>query len=271
MIQSIYFDSESYKLAGNLHLVDQSVPTLLLLHGLGFYSFEYERLAPLLTAAGFNCFAFDFRSHGNSQGARGSWILKDLVQDTQNAMNYLEKQGCKRFGIFGNSLGATVAVFAAAVDQRIKSIVASNCATKPSIELFNPFRKALLSVISKLPLPIRINVNYFIPYSLILSDQTLVLKIKQDAKITDARKFNAATYMEMYHWDATQIIKNVHVPILILQGKNDRLQSINQSTMLYEAANEPKKMELIHSGHVPNLENPDQLSKILIEWFKMTL
>jgi alpha-beta hydrolase superfamily lysophospholipase len=125
-MQYHYFNSESYKLAARLYVANQAAPTLLLLHGLGFYSFEYERLAPLLTAGGFNCFTFDFRSHGASQGKRGSWTLNDLVKDTQNAMNYLEKLGYKGFGIFGNSLGATVAVFAAAADQRIKTIVACN-------------------------------------------------------------------------------------------------------------------------------------------------
>ncbi len=268
LMQHLYFNSESYKLAARLYVANQTAPTLLLLHGLGFYSFEYERLAPLLTAGGFNCFAFDFRSHGASQGKRGSWTLSELVKDTQNAINYLEKEGYKDFGVFGNSLGATVAVHAAAADQRIKSIVACNCATKPSIELFSPFRKALLFIISRLPFPIRINLNYFIPYSLILSDKNLIAKIKQDTKIAEARKFNASTYMDMYRWDATKVIKNVHVPIFILHGKKDRFQTINQSTLLYDAANEPKKMEIIDTEHVPELENSVELSEVLIQWFR---
>ncbi|MBU4299158.1 lysophospholipase [Patescibacteria group bacterium] len=109
--------SGDYKLYGKLWVVNKEAPTILLLHGLGFHSFEYEELAPILSENGFNCLAFDFRCHGRSEGKRGYWTLQELVDDAKNAVDYAYNRFNDKIGIFGNSLGAIVAVFAAAQSQ----------------------------------------------------------------------------------------------------------------------------------------------------------
>ena len=57
----------------------------------------------------------------------------------------------------------------------------------------------------------------------------------------------------------------------MLHGKKDKLQPITQSQMLYDAANEPKEFKLIDTGHLPNVEDYDLLSELLIEWFNKTI
>jgi pimeloyl-ACP methyl ester carboxylesterase len=272
MKKQISFESKGLELVGNLYIKDVQSPIILLLHGLGFYSFEYEKLAPLLVLKGFNCLAFDFRSHGASQGKRGQWTLKDLIDDVISAIDYLYSRLQGPLGVFGNSLGATVAVFAAAQDNRIKSVVACNCATKPAETFFTPFRKALFQVFKSLSfLPLRLNVNYFLPYNKILNDPKIIERVKADKLISDARKFSIGTYNEMYQWDATKAVSTLTVPLLIIQSTLDHLQPPTQSEMLFKAANQPKKWALINSGHVPELENPKELSQMLGDWFTQTL
>jgi pimeloyl-ACP methyl ester carboxylesterase len=58
---------------------------------------------------------------------------------------------------------------------------------------------------------------------------------------------------------------------LVLQGRNDRLQPITESKLIHEAAAAPKELLLIDTGHLPNLEDPPQLSRILVDWFGRTL
>ncbi|MGZ5486756.1 MAG: alpha/beta hydrolase [Nitrososphaeraceae archaeon] len=78
-------------LYGKMYFKDKSLPTILLLHGLGFHSFDYEKLAPLLTLHEFNCLALDFSCCGKSEGRRGYWTLKDYVRDA----NCIEVYTCK--------------------------------------------------------------------------------------------------------------------------------------------------------------------------------
>lgn len=271
--QEIEILSDGLKLYGKLYLTDKNNPTIILLHGLGFHSFEYDTFAPLLIAAGYNCLSFDFRCCGKSEGRRGYWTLANYVEDTKNAIEYVKNNVNNNIVLYGNSLGAVVAIAVAAKynqDKKIKAIISANCATKIADFALNPFRRFLIvicSAIFKL-VHFRVSVNYFIPYSLIIKDKKIIKNIKRDKTVTEARKFAISTYLDIFRWDMTKLVPNINAPILILQGKEDRLQPINQATMLFDAAVEPKKMILIETEHVPNLENPEYLSKIVVEWLK---
>lgn len=271
--KEVTITSGTYKLYGKLYIVNKKLPTIILLHGLGFHSFEYEEIAPVLSENGFNCLAFDFRCHGRSEGKRGYWTLQKLVDDVKNAVDYVHNKVDGRIGIFGNSLGAIVAVFAAAQDQRIKSIAASGCPTKTAAFLLTPFRKLLLFIAGGLArfIPFRISMNNFYYYDQLIDNPDWIKKIESDQLIPDARRIGITTYKKALEWDATKIISNVTIPILVLQGKRDKLQPISQSEMLYNAANEPKEFKLLDTGHLPHMENPELISKILIEWFNKTL
>lgn len=275
-VEEVEINSGKYKLYGKLWTVGKNAPTILLLHGLGFHSFEYEELAPLLVEQGYNCLALDFRCCGKSEGPRGYWTLKDYVEDTNSALDYIRTNINDKIGVFGNSLGATVGVYAAAEDKehKIKSLVASNCATRPIDFGMNNFRKVLLAicgVVSKI-IPFRVSVNNFIPYAQILSNPTIIKRVKNDKLISDARKFAVSTYKDMFSWDATKIAGKIEIPILVLsQKEKDSLQTNAQSLLLYNTVKEPKELKLIDTGHVPDIENAGLLNGILSNWFNKTL
>jgi pimeloyl-ACP methyl ester carboxylesterase len=271
-VEEIQIKSGDLNLYGKLYLVNKNKPTIILLHGLGFHSFEYDTFAPLLVKEGYNCLSFDFRCCGKSDGKRGFWTLDDYVEDAANVLRWVEENINNKIVIYGNSLGGNVAVSLAAEDltKIIKGIVAANCATRPVDFGMNPFRKVLLvisAIIFKI-FPFRISVNYFIPYTKILTDKEIIKKIAADKSVSEARKFAISTYQDMFSWDMTKVVPRVKIPILVLQGKDDGLQSTTQSTMLFDAANEPKRLIITESGHLPNLENPEYLKGILISWLK---
>lgn len=273
--REINIKSGKLNLYGKLYKVGDDKPTIILLHGLGFHSFEYDKLTPLLMKEGYNCLSFDFRCCGKSDGKRGYWTLAEYVEDAAAAVKLIELNLNKNIIIFGNSLGATVAVSLLAKNETnaIKGIIAANCATRPVDFGMNSFRKLLLALSSFVfkIVHFRINVNYFIPYTKILSDKNIIKRIATDRSISEARKFAISTYQDMFSWDMTKVVPNVKVPILVLQGKEDGLQSTTQSTMLYDAANEPKELILTETGHLPNLENPEYLKDIITSWTKKVL
>jgi len=48
-------------------------------------------------------------------------------------------------------------------------------------------------------------------------------------------------------------IKRVHVPVLIVHGKNDSFIKSNYSKLLYDAANEPKQLLIIDGAEHNNV------------------
>jgi pimeloyl-ACP methyl ester carboxylesterase len=277
MFQEIYLKSGDKKLYGKLYLKDKNLPTILLLHGLGFHSFEYDKLAPLLFKQEYNCLALDFECCGKSEGKRGFCTLKNYMEDVYSAIDYIRTNINDNIGIFGNSLGGTVAFYAKTKDHenKIKSLIVSNCASKLiNFGLNTNLRKTLLGLaklISKI-IPLRINVNHFMPYEAMLSDKEIIKNVKNDYLVSDARKFSVSTYEDMLSWDITKDVGKINIPVLIItQKEKDKLQFNSQSILLYNSLEEPKELKEINTGHLPDLENPDLISEILIDWFNKTL
>ena len=267
--KEIEFISDGLKLYGKLYLKDNRKPTIILLHGLGFHSFEYDNFTPLLLEGGYNCLAFDFRCCGKSEGRRGHWTLNEYIEDTKEVVDYVKQNINDSIILYGNSLGADVAISFAAnyPEEGVKAIISANCATKTADFVLTPFRKFLFSIAKLFNfVPFRVSVNYFIPYTLIFEDKEKAKKVARDDLISDARKFSVSTYQDILSWDMTKIISKIKIPILILQGKKDRLQPTSQANMLFDAANDPKELMLIDTGHLPNIENPKYLSEIVIKW-----
>lgn len=79
-------------------------------------------MLPDFVKAGFDVLQFDWRAHGASGGQRcsmGVWELDDL----QGAIDLVQARGIQRIGLMGFSMGATVALRAAAFDPRVRCAV----------------------------------------------------------------------------------------------------------------------------------------------------
>lgn len=272
-LELVHFRSGAYLLAGRLRVHDETAPTIVLLHGLGFHAFEYDALAPLLTQSGFNTLAFDHRCHGHSEGPRGRWVLGDLIEDGRSAIEFLAQRLRGPIGIFGNSMGAIVGLGMAVGDVRVRSLAASSCPTRVADFAATSFRMLLLQLMRAIALlaPLRISVNHFIPYRRILLNKEIIARVRGDPLITDARRFAPSTYVDIMSWNALPLATRLAVPLLVLYALHDGLQPPEQSTMLFDSAKCEKEIQALDTGHVPDLENPDLLSPVLADWFKRTL
>jgi alpha-beta hydrolase superfamily lysophospholipase len=268
--ETVGFRSAGLELYGRFRRVSDDALTLVLLSGIGFHTFEYEPLATDLAAGGFNSLSFDFRGHGQSAGPRGAWILDELAGDTHRAVDFAAARCAGPIGLFGNSLGAMVAILAGARDDRVSGVVAANCPARIADFLLTRPRRALF-VLAKLvaPLaPMRISVNHFYSYSDLIEDPTWVERFERDPSIADARRLSVRTYGALLEgWNGPAAVTGLRKPLLVIQGRNDRMQPPQQSRLVFEAAHEPKRYELLETGHLPHLEDPKQVARLLIRWF----
>jgi pimeloyl-ACP methyl ester carboxylesterase len=116
-----------------------------------------------------------------------------------------------------------------------------------------------------------VSINWFEPYSLILSDPTVIARVEADPTISDARRFAPSTYEDLFAWNALEAAASLTSPLLVLAAARDRLQPVAQSEMLFDVARTRKELRVLDVDHVPNLEAPALLAPILVDWFSKTL
>lgn len=250
------------------HRADEA-PAIVLLSGLGFHTFEYEPLATRLAAAGFNALSFDYRGHGRSPGPRGRWTLGELTADCQHAIGFMRQRYRGPIILFGNSLGAMVAILAGTRDARPSAVIAANTPAHAGDFMLTRPRRALFALM-KLTAPVaplRLSVDHFIAYRQLIDDPSWVATMQHDPLIVGARRLSAGTLRELLEtWDGTQAARQLHKPLLVIQGQNDHLQPPEQSQLVFAAANDPKHYQLINTGHLPHLEAPAMLTELLAGW-----
>jgi fermentation-respiration switch protein FrsA (DUF1100 family) len=131
-MEKVTFTSEGVKCAAFLGRpsgpAGSRYPAIVLGHGFGIRKESLIVEAEYLTAAGFVTLAIDYRSFGESDGEpRGSLFPLNEVEDFRNAITYLQGRSDvdpNRIGIWGASFGGGVVIMTAALDRRVRAVVA---------------------------------------------------------------------------------------------------------------------------------------------------
>ncbi len=131
MKQEIVFYSENCKIAGDLYLPDSlgegcRLPAVVLCHGFsGIREILLPPYADFFSQNGFAACVFDYRGFGDSEGERGRLVPAEQVVDIRNAITFLEtlpQVDPARIGLWGTSFGGANAIYAAAIDTRVKCL-----------------------------------------------------------------------------------------------------------------------------------------------------
>jgi pimeloyl-ACP methyl ester carboxylesterase len=129
----VVFPSQGHQLDGVLYLpqdyqAGQRLPGLVFCLG---FTYVKELLVPemarRLSARGWACLVFDYRGFGKSEGPRGRLFPLEQVADVQAAASFLAGRAevdAGRIGLLGISLGGSHALYAAALDQRVRAVAA---------------------------------------------------------------------------------------------------------------------------------------------------
>jgi uncharacterized protein len=200
-------------LAGWLFRTERSRRGLVVyLHGLGDNRSSGISMAQHFNALGFDLLAYDSRAHGESGGdacTYGFYEKTDLIR-------VLDKLGGGPVVAFGVSLGAGIALQAAAVDPRIALVVA-------------------VAPISDLRTAVRERAPFFASRANI--DEAF--RIAEREGRFQADEVNPAAA-------ATRI----HAPVLVIHGADDRETPPSHSERVYAALAGPKKLLLVPgAGH----------------------
>jgi dienelactone hydrolase len=108
--------SDGFDLKGTFHPVARGGPAILLLHQCNADRRIYDQLATMLSAAGYNVLALDFR-----QGSRDKW-----PGDVDAGLTFLTSQSTvngRALGVVGGSCGVTQAIHAARRHPAVRTLV----------------------------------------------------------------------------------------------------------------------------------------------------
>jgi len=131
MPNAVSFYSEGSSLAGDLYLPKTGTPpwpAVLLAHGFcGVKGLLLPPYGERLSEAGFVTLAFDYRGFGDSEGERGRLVPYEQMADIRNALTFLgtlPEVNPDQLGLWGTSFGGANVLRVAAVDRRVKALVA---------------------------------------------------------------------------------------------------------------------------------------------------
>lgn len=136
MERKAFFYSEGAKLAGTMYIPEDGARegrrrAIVMLRG---YASNARDEGPAIffyryaCTRGYVVLSMDFRGFGDSEGPRGRMIPLDEVEDVRNAITFLQEQAevdADNIGVWGTSFGGAVATYTAALDKRIKAVVAN--------------------------------------------------------------------------------------------------------------------------------------------------
>lgn len=185
--------------------------TIFYLHGVGDCKIDGIRFAKLMHDNNFHVLLYDSRQHGKSGGTYCTYGYYER-QDVPTIINYVVSRTDLvpgKIGLFGTSMGAAVAIQAAAIDKRIAGVCAENSFSTLR-KIFDDYQKRLIK------LPFHYLRNLVIIHS----------ELRARFKATNVSPLEA--------------VKNLSIPLLIIYGTEDHLIKHEYSLQLFEAANEPK-------------------------------
>ncbi len=221
--------------------------TIIYLHGVGDNKMSGLLLAKIFHDNNFNVMMYDSRVHGESSGRYCTYGFHEKY-DVQKAIDALKIfEGQKKYhigkiGVFGTSMGAAIALQAASIDTRISAIV--------SEASFATLRQ--------------ITVDY----------QKRLLRLPWHFLRNIAMK-RSETIAQFKHREISPInaVKNIHVPVIFIHGKNDAFIKYEYSQQLFNAANDPKELWLIDNANHNNVHDTgkEEYEDRLIRFFKQWL
>ena len=214
---------------------NEKLPTIILIHG---WSRNVDRTMAFikkLHPAGYNLLAFDSRCHGKSDDDKFSSMIK-FTEDIRAAIDFSEKLpnvDINRIGVLGLSIGGAASIYAASLDNRIKSVVTGGAFAHPTSVMEIEFKK------------------HKIPYYPFVWFIFKYMEFRIGAKFDEIAPSN-------------NIIKS-NANIFLIHGIDDVTVPIKQADELYKAGN-PDKVKLWKiegKGHSDCNHHPEFWDKVL--------
>jgi uncharacterized protein len=296
MREDIQFDADGVTLRGWFYTsegVSGPAPAVVMAHGFSAVKEMYlDRFAEVFAGAGLAALVFDHRNFGASDGEPRQEIDPwQQVRDYRTAITYAATRtevDVERIGIWGSSYSGGHVLAVAAIDRRVKCVVAqvplvsghANFRALVRVDFISAFRAqfdsdrvarfrgnppAMVSVVDEDPLA---------PSALPTPDSYQWFTETHESRAPSWRNAVTLRSVEMFteYEPGTYLPWISPTPLLMCVAENDVLTPTDIAVAGYEHAREPKKLVILPGGHFDAyVDGFDLASGAAADWFTQHL
>ena len=290
--ESVSFYSEGVRLAGDLYRPTAAGPEdaragIVLCHGYtGVKSLYLPDNARVLTEAGYVVLTFDYKGWGASEGPRARLAPFSRVADVQAALTFLETRpglDPAHLGLYGTSYGGATAIWAAALDTRVRCVVSvvgvgDGRRWMRSVRRPDEWHDLLARAQEDREAAVVSGESQFAERDeILLQDRaSAALSAAARANNPDAVSTVPASFIdETLSFHADWVVGKIAPrPLLLITTEDDRLVPPEESRSLYGLAGEPKKLIVLKGyGHYDVYAEPafGEVMAATLAWYRAHL
>lgn len=294
--RDIEFDAEGVTLRGWFYPAQGSTgtaPTVVMAHGYSAVKEMYlDKYADLFAMNGLNVLVFDNRNFGDSDGTPRQEIDPwAQVRDYRHAITYattLPETDASRIGAWGSSYSGGHVLVVAAIDRRVKAVVAqvplvsgyANVRALVRSDFIDGFREqfdadrlarfqgkdpAMVPVVAENPLD---------PAALPTPDSWQWFTETRESRAPNWKNEVTLRSVEMLgEYNPVDYIAQISpTPLLMLPARNDVLCPSAFAIDAYEKAREPKRLQILPGGHFDAyVKGFEASSRPALDWLRKHL
>jgi uncharacterized protein len=228
-----------------LHPEKPNGKIILICHGIRHDKRSGIRFVQYLLKDGYTLMLIDFRNHGESGGRITTYGYHEK-EDLRCAVRYLRNQGFTgSLGVLGASMGAAVALQAAADFEDIQALV-----------LDSPFAS-----LEQIAFEQTIGVTKLPRFAVYLPVQLACLwsRFVEDFPVSEVSPLLSARFLKC--------------PIFLIHGDADRKIGVHHSRQIFDVAPNPKELWICEgAGHLGTyLKDPEEYHKRVLDFFRKHL
>lgn len=241
-------------------------PTVLLLHGLAAHIGRWAATIEEL-ARDFHVIAYDHPGYGKSEKRGDVYTIADLAQTLDEFLQVLD---LKEVSLIGHSMGGTIALHhLLAQPKRIaRAAVVAPAGIRPAHHWLGQLLvKAFLKMgIARFVMP-RMIAGCVVQKTPAVQDMIFHSShATEDPEWPKLRDIAIKTAQHFLHYSLLNRLAEIHVPLLIVWGEHDKLQSANLALAIHNKIPMARLALIPGCGHYPMLEVPDRFHAILHEF-----
>lgn len=243
-------------------LSTSSASTIIFIHGFPFNKTMWnEQLESL--PDGISGIAYDIRGFGESSSDHSFFSIDLFANDLIKLIDTLKIDNCVLCGI---SMGGYIALRAIELSKtKIKGLILcdTNCvadSNEGKMKRFNSIEQVVAG--GKRDFTEGFIKNVFTEET--LSNKPGTVQFLRDVIMSTSDKTICSTLLALAsRTDTCNSLLNINIPTLIIRGENDKLMSEDQTKQLADGITQADQVSISNSGHLPNLENPEDFNKAI--------
>lgn len=255
---------------------------IIFIHGTSVYSKFYAEFLFKLFKHGYRVFALDLIGHGLSGGKRGHFTMEKFTQIIYDLTTQIRETYGKEIVVMGSSLGGITTLYCAANDPRLNGGICHNAAIfnedayKKIINFTGILRFMIptVPILSKVFPKLHLSVLLYLDFKELAKTDSALDAI--DYLLDDElfiRKYSLTAIKTQLRAPMAKPIEKIGVPIMIINGDNDNLFSVEYMRELYKRLTcKNKKLAIVVNGsHLIFQEHIEKALDMIIPWLEKIL